>query len=76
MTREPRIINSARRRGFADEDMLHAYRMPLRIVEVGDEMTMFIGPDYSGNLLEVGVVESATGPVIVHAMKARGKFLE
>jgi hypothetical protein len=36
---------------------------------------MFVGPDYGGNLYEVGVVESEDGPIIVHAMPARPKYL-
>jgi hypothetical protein len=40
-------------------------------------MTMLIGADAAGRLLEVGVVESRDEPglVIVHAMPARQKFL-
>jgi len=29
----------------------------------------------AGNLLEIGYVESDEGPVIIHAMKARTRFL-
>jgi hypothetical protein len=36
---------------------------------------MFIRPDQVGALLEVEVVESSDGPVVVHAMKARPKYL-
>lgn len=38
-------------------------------------MTMLIGPDRVARLLELGVVESDEGPVVVHAMPARPKFL-
>ena len=31
--------------------------------------------DTAGNLLEVGVIDSADGPIIVHAMPARPKYL-
>ena len=34
-----------------------------------------IGPDLAGNLFEIGVVSSEEGPVIVHAMPAREKYL-
>jgi hypothetical protein len=41
-----------------------------------DEMTIFVGPDRSARLLEVGVVYADYGtPVIVHAMPARPRFL-
>ena len=36
---------------------------------------MYIGPDQAGNLLEVGVVEWHDDLAIVHAMRARPKFL-
>ncbi len=39
----------------------------------------FAGPmccaDTAGNLLEVGVIDSADGPIIVHAMPARPNYL-
>ena len=55
------------KRGLADEDILHAFRNPIRVFEVDDGMTMFIGADHAGRLLEVGWV---TRPQlrIVHAM--------
>jgi hypothetical protein len=37
---------------------------------------MLIGADQAGNLYEIGVVSSAEGPVIVHAMPARHKYLD
>jgi len=36
---------------------------------------MFVGADTSGNLLEVGVIDSVDGPIIIHAMPARPKYL-
>lgn len=36
---------------------------------------MLVGPDHAGNLHEIGVVDSDDGPVIVHAMLARAKYL-
>ena len=38
-------------------------------------MVMLIGPDESGNLLEVGVSKLWPGRKIVHAMTARQKYL-
>jgi hypothetical protein len=75
---EPLVVDSARRHGVDDEDMLHAFRNPVRTFLVSEDMTMVIGPDAAGRLLEVGVVESRDEPglVIVHAMRARDKFLE
>ncbi|HWH33540.1 MAG TPA: hypothetical protein VNU01_12795 [Egibacteraceae bacterium] len=42
---------------------------------VGDGLVMYVGPDESGDLLEVGVVGWHGVLVIVHAMPARKKFL-
>lgn len=51
---DPVILASARNHGIIDEDMLHAYRNPIRIFEF-DELTMLIGSDHSGRMLEVGL---------------------
>jgi hypothetical protein len=36
---------------------------------------MLVGPNRAGNLYEVGVIDSQDGPVVVHAMPARPKYL-
>lgn len=36
---------------------------------------MLIGGSVAGSLLEVGVIQGTDGPVIVHAMPAREKFV-
>lgn len=36
---------------------------------------MLVRSDRAGRLLEIGVVESSDGPLIVHAMEARPKYL-
>jgi hypothetical protein len=36
---------------------------------------MLIGPDQAPNLHEIGVVDSAEGPLIAHAMIARPRSL-
>jgi hypothetical protein len=69
------IAPSARRHGIDDLDMLHAYRNPILVNYLGDDLTMLIGPARDGTPLEVGVADSEDGPVIVHAMRARPKFL-
>ena len=75
---DPVVLASARRHGISDADLLHAVRNPIRTFLVGAEMTMLIGGDTTGRLLEVGVVDSRDEPglVIVHAMPARRRFLE
>ena len=56
-------------------DILHAYRNPVRIWDLGDGFTMIVGPNQSAIFLEVGYVDGDQVHVIVHAMKAREKFL-
>ncbi|RLE24620.1 MAG: hypothetical protein DRJ50_04400 [Actinobacteria bacterium] len=75
MVVDPVIVHSARKHGVTDNDMLHAYRNPLRIFEL-DDLTMLIGPDESARLLEIGVAEAEGIEFLVHAMPARPKFLE
>lgn len=74
--RDPVILASSRRHGIAEEDMLHAYRNPIRAFDLDEDLTMLIGPDRSAQLLEVGVATAAGIVFIVHAMVARARFLE
>jgi len=75
MASDPIIASSARGHGITDEEMLHAYANPIRLYAVDEGLEMRIGLDRSARLLEVGVVEGDLAPVIVHAMKARQRFL-
>ena len=72
---EPIIAPSAYKHGLSREDILHAYRNPLRIWDLGDWFTMMIGPNRAALILEVGYVEGDVAMVIVHAMPARDKYL-
>lgn len=72
---EPIIAPSAYKHGLEREDILHAYRNPLRIWDLGDGFTMMIGPNHAALILEVGYVEGDVAMVIVHAMPARDKYL-
>lgn len=75
--REPSILSSASRHGIPKDDILHVYRNPWRIIHV-DHMTMIIGADRAGRFLEIGVAYTHSGEddVIVHAMKARARYLK
>ena len=76
MAPEPVIASSARRHGVDEEDMLHAYRNAIDAWALDEGLVMLVGSDRSGALLEIGVVRSDDGTaVIVHAMKARRKFV-
>jgi len=67
---------SARKHGVPDEDMLHALRLRGRAYETDDpDVTMFIGSSITAEPLVVGVVADDEGTAIIHAIKARKKFL-
>jgi len=60
---DPVVLASARK-----------YRHPVRVFDL-DDLTMLIGADDSGRMLEVGVAVGGGVEFIVHAMPAREKFL-
>ena len=70
---DPVILASARKHGVTDNDMLHAYRNPIRIFDL-DDLIMLVGADENGRPLEVGVATAEGVEFIVHAMPARPKF--
>ena len=71
----PLIVDSARKHGIADDDVLHAFTHPMSYEDLDDGFVMIIGPTRSALLLEIGVLDTDHGPVIVHAMTARRKYL-
>ena len=76
---QPIVLASARKRGIADEDMLHALAFAMRSYpDQGEfELTVVIGPARNGvTILEVGYdIDEHGRVVIVHAMQARKKYL-
>jgi len=68
-------VASARKHGVHDDDILHAYRNPIRVFAL-DDLTMLTGSDHSARLLEIGVAHAEGIDFIVHAMPARPKFME
>ncbi len=76
MEADPVVLPSAGKHGVDSDDLLHAYRNPVRIYEQDDEMIVVIGAARDGTMLEVGVVAGdLAGFVIVHGMRARRKYL-
>lgn len=69
------IAASAKRHGITDDAMADAFNHPILVDELDDGFTMFVGGDQSGNLLEIGVIDSQDGPTIIHAMPARPNYL-
>lgn len=72
---DPVILASARKHGIPDDDILHAYRNPIRVFDL-DDLTMLIGPDRAARLLEIGVAHAESIDFVAHAMPARPRFLE
>ena len=71
------IEPSARKHGVQDGDMLHALRHYWRHVATDDPaVALFIGPSPTAEPLEVAVVSDGTRTAIIHAMRARRKFLK
>ncbi|MBO9556845.1 hypothetical protein [Cellulomonas sp.] len=75
MDGDPIVLHSAYRHGLSEDSIRHALRNHVDLFDVGDGMTMVIGPDRSGGLVEVGVVERYDDLYVAHAMPARPKFL-
>lgn len=71
----PIVAPSALKHGLGEEEILHAYRNPVRVWDLGDGFIMIVGPNQAAIFLEVGYVEGEQAHVIVHAMRAREKFL-
>ncbi len=70
-----RIGEPARKHGVADEDILHAIRNAMRRIDMGQDLTMLIGPASDGRLLELGVLDIVgDDPVVIHAMALRPRF--
>ena len=70
-----RILASARKHGIADEDILHAFRNAIFEV-TDDDIVMLVGPNCDGNLIEIAIIRSKNGFLIIHAMQARKKYLK
>lgn len=71
----PVIAPSALRHGVSEDIIVHAFNHPIRVADLEEGLMMLIGPDSAGNLYEIGVVSADEGPVVVHAMPARSKYL-
>ena len=59
---------------MTDARILHAYDHPVSVFEA-EGLTMLIGADQAGRMLEVGVARADEIDYIVHAMAARRSFL-
>ena len=69
------IYASARRHGIADEDIEHAIEHALVAAEDEEGKLLYLGPDRSGNLLEiVSVIREDGSDLVIHAMPMRPTY--
>lgn len=73
------IRASARKHGFSDDDIVHAIEHAIVVADLEPDADppkiLVIGPDRSGYLLEVIILEFADEEyVTIHAMALREKF--
>lgn len=67
------VWTSAYRHNVAEADMRHVLRNFFAVADDprDDDVTLFLGSDRSGRLVEVGVLDTDDGPAIIHAMAGR-----
>lgn len=73
------IRHSARKHHVPDEDIVHAFRNALRLVEweyQGQEQLLVIGPARDGTLLELIALPAEDPDRIIHADWLRPKFYD
>jgi hypothetical protein len=70
------VLGSALKHGVNPDDIDHALQHALAIEEVGEDPARYLvlGPDQSGNLLELVVLDRPTGPAVIHAMPMRSQY--
>lgn len=70
------VLPSALRHGVDEADIDHAVRQAVVVEEVAVEPNRYlvIGPERSGNLLELIVMDRPQGPAVIHAMALRAKY--
>lgn len=71
------IRDSARKHGLGDEDIRHAYRNAMRIIEWeyhGRRQLLFLGPARDGTMLELVALPVDAPDRIIHADICRPKF--
>lgn len=70
-----RIGKPARNHQIPDSDIHHAARNAIRRRDLGENLTMLIGPATDGTMLEIGVLDlDGDDPVAIHAMPVRPKY--
>ena len=74
-----KIIDSARKHGISDEDILYVISHAIEVLVIDDEpeKLLYIGFDRSLRVLEVITVLKVNGEeMVIHAMKATQKIVD
>lgn len=69
-----RMRGSAFRHGRTMADIEHALSFAVAVVVLADGVSMFLGPDQSGRVLEVGVIVRDGEEQVLHAMTISRKY--
>jgi len=75
VTGDPTITESARKHGVDAADIFHPFSNPISVEDLDEGLVILVGPDHAGRLLEIGAAIGSEGPVVVHAMEARQRYL-
>ena len=73
------IADSARKHGIGDTSIIHAWENAIKLAEFeydGEERLFIIGPDSSGNLLELVAIPAEEPTHIIHADRLRPRFYD
>lgn len=70
---EAPIAASAHRHGITDVDIRHALRNMVAVADDpnDEDVILFLGPSRAVNFIEVGMLATDDGPLIIHAMSGR-----
>lgn len=68
------IRESARKHGVADDDIRHAVAHALASQELDEYRALWLGPDRTGNFLEIVVLYLDRREIVIHAMKMRPEY--
>ena len=70
------VLPSAFRHGISNEDIQHALRNALVVEQVAEDPDRYLvlGPDRSGQFLELIVLDRPAGPAVIHAMEMRQQY--
>ena len=72
------ILSSARRHGISDDDIRHGFNNAVAAITAPSQpdFTMLVGADLNGQLLEIGVLAADDDDFVIHAMRARAKYVK